>query len=264
VNDRSGLAVPIGIVGLVLGVLALVLDLPVLGLLAGVTAVAIAFLVRQAPAAQPAAAAAPMPEPVVTAAPAAPLPMRRPPPPQVRSPRPPRHRSRRPTSADASLMVPDADDPSFVDAQTGLFNEQYFRVAVESRVLAARRHLRPVAVVLFAVVEEGDDGDWAIADPAPVAEAIRDTLREADTACRLDDGRFGFVLEDTPEDGAIWTVERVRRALSSTEGLQTRWAGVACYPAHAFSAEEAMTKAEQAFHQAKEWAQDRIEVALPD
>ena len=97
-------------------------------------------------------------------------------------------------------------------------------------------------------------------------QAIRTTLREADTACRLADGRFGFVLEDTPEDGAIWTVERLRRALSDANGnerdaVQTRWAGIACYPAHAFSASETFAKAQAAFEAAKDWPQDRIEVA---
>ncbi len=72
------------------------------------------------------------------------------------------------------------------------------------------------------------------------------------------------MLEDTPEDGAIWTVERLRRALSVLDDAQTRWAGIACYPAHAFSAEEVLDKAEAAYRQARDWAQDRIEVAAPD
>jgi diguanylate cyclase (GGDEF)-like protein len=148
------------------------------------------------------------------------------------------------------------------DPVTGLFGDSYFAVVVEARVSAARRHLRPVAVVLFDVF----DGHGQRVDAAMVASAIKETLREADTACRLNDGRFAFVLEDTPEDGAIWTVERLRRKLSTTIGAteQTRWAGISCYPAHAFSATEALTKAEQAFSAAREWKQDRIEVARPD
>ena len=43
-----------------------------------------------------------------------------------------------------------------------------------------------------------------------------DTVREADIACRLDGDRcFGMVLEDTPENGAVWTVERFRRSLAA-------------------------------------------------
>ncbi len=76
--------------------------------------------------------------------------------------------------------------------------------------------------------------------------------------------RFAFLLEDTPEDGAIWTVERVRRALAPLGGDQTRWAGIACYPAHAFNATDTLAKAEEAYARACEWAQDRIEVAIGD
>jgi two-component system cell cycle response regulator len=133
-------------------------------------------------------------------------------------------------------------------------------------VSRARRHLRPVAIVLFDVMQGVRSGSPTRVAPEPVVQAIRTTLREADTACRLADGRFGFVLEDTPEDGAIWTVERLRRALtdangSERDGVQTRWAGIACYPAHAFSASETLAKAQAAFEAAKDWPQDRIEVA---
>ena len=47
----------------------------------------------------------------------------------------------------------------------------------------------------------------------------------------------------TPENGAVWTVERVRRNLVSRYGSHTMWAGVACYPAHAFDGDELLTRA---------------------
>lgn len=168
------------------------------------------------------------------------------------------------SSAFAATAGPNTDRHPLLDP-TGLFNEQYFRVAVETRVSAARRHLRPVAVVLFDVVEGTADDGPRRAAPDAIVEAIRATLREADTACRLDDGRYAFVLEDTPEDGAIWTVERLRRALNDMgESDAVRWAGIACYPAHAFSADEALAKAESALNTAREWHQDRIEVATAE
>jgi diguanylate cyclase (GGDEF)-like protein len=161
--------------------------------------------------------------------------------------------------ADQSLTV-------FQDGTTGLFNEAYFRVAVETRITAARRQLRPVAVVILEV-RDGNGDDHQPADALAVATVVRRTLRDADTACRLEDGRVAMVLEDTPEDGAIWAVERLRRALNATAATgktQMRWAGIACYPAHAFDAKEALAKAERAFLLAREWKQDRIEVAAVD
>lgn len=156
---------------------------------------------------------------------------------------------------------PDGED-SLTDPATGLFSESFFQVAVESRIAAARRHLRPVAVVLVDVVEGLGHGQPSPADADVVAEGIRVTLREADTACRLRNGHFALLLEDTPENGAIWTVERIRRRLVTLQPGLTLWAGVACYPAHAFGPEEIMAAAEAALTSAREWRQDRIEVAI--
>lgn len=157
------------------------------------------------------------------------------------------------TTAEADLLA---------DPQTGLFSEGYFRVALDARISAARRHLRPVAVVILDVVQGLEGGHPSPSDPKLVADSIAATVRDADTACRMDDGRFALVLEDTPENGAIWTVERVRRRLAESAPGQTLWAGVACYPAHAFDSDEILAQTEQAVAAAREWHQDRIEVAI--
>ena len=59
---------------------------------------------------------------------------------------------------------------------TGLFSEDYFQIAVETRVSAARRHLRPVAIVLFDVVQGVRTGTPTRVAPEPVVKAIRTTL----------------------------------------------------------------------------------------
>ena len=158
----------------------------------------------------------------------------------------------------------DPDTATLTDDATGLFNEQFFRVSLDTRVSAARRHLRPVAIVLVQVSQGVREGAPQPVSPDLVAEGVRSTLRDADTACRLDDGRFALILEDTPENGAIWTVERVRRALAVVRPGQTLWAGIACYPAHAFDAWELYERASKALEAAREWHQDRIEVATSD
>ena len=150
-----------------------------------------------------------------------------------------------------------------IEPATGLFTEAYFRAAVEARVAAARRHLRPVAIVLMEVTTgEGDSRGQA--QPDVVADYILDTLRESDTACRTSKGLYALVLEDTPENGAVWTVERIRREIAENEANMTVWAGVACYPAHAFEVRDLVGKASEALEAATEWHQDRIEVAISD
>ena len=115
-----------------------------------------------------------------------------------------------PAAEPGRRVVQRPDRPS-----TGLFSEGYFDVALDARIAAARRHLDPVAVVLIEVIEGlGRRRCPAPADPNAVAESINATIRDADTACRLTDGGYALVLEDTPENGAIWTVERIRRHLA--------------------------------------------------
>lgn len=167
--------------------------------------------------------------------------------------------------ADASEARPSAaDTTALTDPESQLFSEAYFRVALDARIASARRHLRPVAVALIEVFEGLATNDALPAQPARAAESIRQTIRDADTACRLTDGVFAVILEDTPENGAVWTVERVRRNLVSRFGSHTMWAGVACYPAHAFSTEDLLAQARSALDSAREWKQDRIEVAISE
>ena len=156
------------------------------------------------------------------------------------------------------------DTRLLADPETSLFSEAYFRVALDARIASARRHLRPVAVALVQVAEGQATPDAPHADATKVTAAIRQTLRDADTACRTANGCFALILEDTPENGAVWTVERVRRNLTSRYGHHTLWAGVACYPAHAFSTDELLDQAGMALDAAREWKQDRIEVATAE
>lgn len=150
---------------------------------------------------------------------------------------------------------------ALTDGQTGLFSEGYFTVALDARIAAARRNLKPVAVVVMEVIQGLNSELPHPVDPARVAQCIKATIREADTACRLMDGGFALVLEDTAENGAIWTVERIRRSLTGNDPSITMWAGVACYPAHGFTTEEILDRADLALDMAREWRQDRIEVA---
>jgi diguanylate cyclase (GGDEF)-like protein len=148
---------------------------------------------------------------------------------------------------------------SLRDPESGLLNDAYFHAALEQRVAAARRLLRPFSIVLIDLSETNADLARLVAD------ALGETLRESDTACRLAGGGFGLLLEDTPENGAVWTVERLRRALAaSTVASPVVWAGVASYPAHALEAADILDRAGRALVQARDWTHGRIEVAGGD
>ncbi len=153
-----------------------------------------------------------------------------------------------------------SDTSDLADPDTGLLGERYFVITLEARVAAARRHLRPLALILVEAVHDPTGTAPAI-DATIAADAVRETLRDADTLCRLHNGRYAILLEDTPENGAIWTVERIRRRLGEQLDDVTVWAGIACYPANGFDGPEVLNRAREALDQAREWRQDRTEVA---
>jgi len=153
-----------------------------------------------------------------------------------------------------------SDTSDLADPDTGLLGERYFVITLEARVAAARRHLRPLALILLEAVHD-PTGTASAIDATIAADVVRETLRDADTLCRLHNGRYAVLLEDTPENGAIWTVERIRRRLGEQLDDVTVWAGIACYPANGFDGPEVLDRAREALEQAREWRQDRTEVA---
>ena len=272
-NSRT-IAIALGVIGACLGVAAVILSLPALGLAAGVAALGAGATIAMEHGDGPSAEQ-------LTAAEARAQELEQ----RLAATRRDvddatgriqdleQELATRPAPVDEPAHTDDSSDVSplgvdgtaaLVDQDSQLFSEAYFRVALDARIASARRHLRPVAIALIDIYE-GIAGPASLpAPPARAAESIRQTVRDADTACRLGDGTFAIILEDTPENGAVWTVERIRRNLVSRFGSHTMWAGVACYPAHAFSAEELLEQAQVALGSAREWKQDRIEVAIAE
>lgn len=145
---------------------------------------------------------------------------------------------------------------------SGLLGAEFVSTTLRGRLGVARRALRPLSVVCFEAYETGADG--SLRAPVPidtVATVLRRTLRDADISGHLDDAVFVCILEDTGEDGAVWTAERVRRNLLEGGGTRRFRAGVASYPSHGLESEELEAKARTALVAARDWSTDRIEVA---
>ena len=155
--------------------------------------------------------------------------------------------------APAPLPEPPAD-------ADGVLTERFLELTLAQRVAVARRALRPLSIVYLEVLDVGDAGNrWAVDEL--VSATIASTLRESDVVGRRGDGVYVFVLEDTGEDGAVWTAERMRRALSAATGHRRFRAGIASYPSHGLEAPALVAKAAAALDAAREWKRDRIEVA---
>ena len=173
-------------------------------------------------------------------------------------PHPDRAEEPPPETATAMAEEHMAIQPFHMDSE--LLTAEYFNIAVKNRMTAARRFLKPLAIVQLKMT--GNEAPESI--DAQASAAVLNTLRDCDTAYVMDSGHLALVLEDTPESGAIWAVERIRRNLASTGDELTVWAGIACYPAHGMDTDEIITQCEEALQRAQEWPQDRIEVALAD
>lgn len=135
---------------------------------------------------------------------------------------------------------------SIHDAESGLLDHRVFTVTFERKIAAARRHLRPLSVILI------DLGAGLAADPGSRNEALARwgavataTLRESDIAFRVADTTFAVILEDTAEAGAVWVAERLQIAAACSGGglLGPLSAAVASYPTHGLRAEEVLRRA---------------------
>ncbi|MDP9070468.1 MAG: diguanylate cyclase, partial [Actinomycetota bacterium] len=152
------------------------------------------------------------------------------------------------------LDLPAGPEPrTLIDHETGLPDGRFFDLAVEGRVAAGRRRLWPVTVVLIEVGPgpQSQVGRRRSEALAAFARLLRQTLREADIACRTGDTTFGLVLEDTNEEGGVWTAERVQIALSpDLSNIRRLAAGVASYPTHGLRADEITAGAQGALTRA--------------
>jgi GGDEF domain-containing protein len=167
-------------------------------------------------------------------------------------------------AAGASAALDGAPDPdeeleprpgpaSVFDQETGLLDERVFVVSFERKVAAARRHLRPLCLVLVDVgaglPDHPSERSRALQQFGTV---VRDTLRDADIACRLSPVAFGLILEDTPEAGGVWAAERLQIALACQPGGPKQLvAAVAAYPNHGLVAQDVLARAQDALTRAR-------------
>jgi GGDEF domain-containing protein len=145
-----------------------------------------------------------------------------------------------------------------VDAETGLLDGRYFSVVLEQRVAAARRKLQPLALMLIEI----DDRHPSRLTFVEQAAVVCDTLREADSSCRIGATRLGLILEESTEFGAVFAIERVRMAVNQAGGDEEHlWAGVAGYPTHALDAKQLLERAELALERARDSGRGWVRVA---
>jgi diguanylate cyclase (GGDEF)-like protein len=158
----------------------------------------------------------------------------------------------------------DGTNEALIDPESGLLDQRYFEVSLEHRVATARRHLQPVTLLLVTLEGEEEDPAWKTT-LVSFSSLLRETMREADTACRIGEASFAVVLEDTPEAGGVWAAERLRMALVRKGDTLVRLAaGVAAYPSHALAAPELLARAQAALNHARAAGCSQVEIATTE
>jgi len=140
-----------------------------------------------------------------------------------------------------------------IDIETGLPDERFFEIALDGRVAAARRHLWPVTLVLVEITLTPAADDAAVRQEALARFSLllRRTMRESDVLSRIDEHRFALLLDDTAEEGGVWSAERLQvEAAREHPVIKRLVAGVASYPSHGLGASEVLAAANTALQRA--------------
>lgn len=172
-----------------------------------------------------------------------------------------------PPEAVAALRTAEEEANELVDPVTGMLDHRYFIVALERRVAASRRKLTPFALVVLDVMPE-DPRRHRVTDQSMkvLAAVVRAVLRDSDTGCRIDTHTIGVLLEDTPEAGALWAIERVRAGFFATtfRGNVRLAAGIAAYPGSALEPDRLLAAARDAARRSRELGDESIQLAEPE
>ncbi len=151
------------------------------------------------------------------------------------------------------------------DAETGLPHLN-LEDALETRLAIARRQLWPLSVVYLEFRPHPSELEGRALTLGGLASVVRVSLRSSDTALRVGEDRLVLILDDTNEQGAVWTVERLQESIDSQLGPVLHLiAGIASYPTHGLSTKEILIAAERALErallQASSSGGDPVEVA---
>jgi len=141
-----------------------------------------------------------------------------------------------------------------IDPASGLISERHLPVVLQQVLASARRKVQPVSVVFWELdgLREAPLSARDQALTALGAVAWR-TMRDSDAVFRLRDDAAVGVLIDTAEPGALVVADRVRTSLrtSPVGDSLTVSAGIACYPTHALDPVELVSRAGKALEAAR-------------
>jgi diguanylate cyclase (GGDEF)-like protein len=109
---------------------------------------------------------------------------------------------------------------TIVDGLTGVHNKRYLLETLEREIPRARRHGRPLSLVMFDIdhFKKINDtfghlaGDYVLKE---LAQLVKSRLRPDDVIARYGGEEFGIVLPETPQAGGVSIAEDLRRRIEA-------------------------------------------------
>lgn len=160
------------------------------------------------------------------------------------------------------------------DPLTGVYNRRYMEESLEREILRAERHQTNVGLIMLDIdhfkrfndTYGHDLGDTILRE---LAKCVRGNLRAEDIVCRYGGEEFIVIIPDIELRDLLIRAnhlcEEVRTSVQILHNSQTLSItislGVANFPEHGNSAQEALRAADQALYQAKKGGRDRAVAA---
>jgi diguanylate cyclase (GGDEF)-like protein len=152
-----------------------------------------------------------------------------------------------------------------VDPATGLYNANYYSIAVRREVRRSQRFGRVFSLALVAPDKDdgvreawGDEGLRAVS--ITLADILTRCTRQVDLRAALGGVRFGLILPETPMEGAFVLAERIRVAVEQqaftlpdhpSPVTQTVSIGLASFPRDAEDDRGMLSRLEEALARAR-------------
>jgi diguanylate cyclase (GGDEF)-like protein len=157
------------------------------------------------------------------------------------------------------------------DGLTGLINNKYFHEVLETELSRAKRYKSSISLI-FADIDHFKQVNDTYGHLAGnhvlkvVSQFFQGQIRTSDIVARYGGGEFGIILPETPIDGAVVAMERIRKKISE---LQIDYEnkklsitlsfGIVCFnPGQDVSIGELIKSADNALYEAKRSGRNKL------
>jgi PleD family two-component response regulator len=111
-------------------------------------------------------------------------------------------------------------DPVAIEIHQPIFNPTYFRKCLRQELKRAKRHQRPLSLVLIRIPGEVMMGERSELFCQDLARLVRTYTREEDLVGR-ENGNFGILLPETDQTGSQALLKRLTRLIKDEQSFQS-------------------------------------------